>query len=634
MAQMRSAFALDAIKASVSRFRSDERGAMAFFMLFLLLIMLMIGGIAVDVMRFETRRVAMQQTMDRAVLAAANLTQKRTPTAIATDWFAKASLGTGLDMVSFGTPVISEVADVGLRRVTISSEVRSYNFFMDLLNVDYLEGPTNTQATQGVSNIEVILALDITGSMKDPASSGSTKRKIDALKESATEFIDIVKGQDSRGTVSIGIVPYASQVNMPAALRAKFNATKVSSWNGVANAGVPNIDCIEIPASTYTSTGLSTALAMPMASIADFRASSNTTVALKPSDYPVKSVFGNSVCGATPDDTATTGVDESLDPTRNHIMLPTMDEDDLKAKIASLAHGGNTSIAIGMRWASALIDESARPIYTALADSSVAGRPADNAGSSGTEDTRKIIVLMTDGEHVKNDYIVDAYKAGLSPIYRGADGNFAIRFSTTSTTPLNTGVRPGGSATNTCSGWVLSNYANREFFLPHMKRNSVKKKNLANEPEGQGTGTAVTAACDPQSWVAGPTWTNSGTVTQLDWSEVWRYLRVDYVARQLYVRSGVPGATNATTVLDTFRTTYISVSTLNTLLQQNCTAAKDAGIEIYGIAFAAPTNGQTQISNCSSSPKETYYFSATDNAKLTAAFKRIATDISALRLTQ
>ena len=87
-------------------------------------------------------------------------------------------------------------------------------------------------------------------------------------------------------------------------------------------------------------------------------------------------------------------------------------------------------------------------------------------------------------------------------------------------------------------------------------------------------------------------------------------------------------------MLDTFRTTYISVTTLNSLLQQNCTAAKDAGIEIYGIAFAAPANGQTQISNCSSSPKETYYFSATDNAKLTAAFKRIATDISALRLTQ
>ena len=81
-------------------------------------------------------------------------------------------------------------------------------------------------------------------------------------------------------------------------------------------------------------------------------------------------------------------------------------------------------------------------------------------------------------------------------------------------------------------------------------------------------------------------------------------------------------------------TTYISVASLDTLLQQNCTAAKDAGIEIYGIAFAAPTAGQTQIKNCSSSPKETYYFSATDNAKLTAAFKRIATDISALRLTQ
>jgi hypothetical protein len=329
-------------------------------------------------------------------------------------------------------------------------------------------------------------------------------------------------------------------------------------------------------------------------------------------------------------------VDESLDPTRNQIMLPTMDKDKLKTAIDRLVQGGNTSIAIGMRWASALIDETARPIYSALADSSVKGRPADNLTASGTEDTRKIIVLMTDGEHVSNNYIVDAYKTGLSPIYRGTDGNFAIRFSTTSSFPLITGLRPGSGTTAalSCSGWQLSNYANREYFVPHLKRNSVKPKVKAAEPEGAGTGTAVTAACDPLSWLAAPAWTGSGTVTQLDWSEVWRYLRVDYVARQLFVRSGVPTATNVTTVLDTFRTTYISVADLNTLLQQNCAAAKAAGIEIYGIAFAAPANGQTQISNCASTPKGTYYYDAANNSALTAAFKQIAVDISALRLTQ
>jgi hypothetical protein len=107
------------------------------------------------------------------------------------------------------------------------------------------------------------------------------------------------------------------------------------------------------------------------------------------------------------------------------------------------------------------------------------------------------------------------------------------------------------------------------------------------------------------------------------------------VIQQLYVRSGVSGATNYGTVEGTFRQTYLtSTSNMNSLLQQNCTAARNAGIEIYGIAFAAPTNGQNQINGCSSSPKENYYFNAVDGNALLAAFRAIATDISELRLTQ
>ena len=87
--------------------------------------------------------------------------------------------------------------------------------------------------------------------------------------------------------------------------------------------------------------------------------------------------------------------------------------------------------------------------------------------------------------------------------------------------------------------------------------------------------------------------------------------------------------------MNQFRGTYLSsVANMNALLQQNCTAARNAGIEIYGIAFAAPLNGSTQISNCSSSPKENYFFDAADSAKLSAAFRMIAVDISELRLTQ
>ena len=134
------------------------------------------------------------------------------------------------------------------------------------------------------------------------------------------------------------------------------------------------------------------------------------------------------------------------------------------------------------------------------------------------------------------------------------------------------------------------------------------------------------------AWRATPSWTGSGTAVQLDWSEVWRYLSISYVTRQLYGRSNT-GISN-TTLMDMFRTTYIPVATLNAILASNCAAAKTAGIEIYGIAFAAPANGQSVINNCASAPKTNYYFNSTNGTALDAAFQQIATNISELRLTQ
>lgn len=589
---------------SLRAFRDDERGAMAFFMIILFLMMIMFGGIAVDVMRFEWRRVALQQTMDRVALAAASLTQTRTPNAIATEWFDKV----GLDdeaMVDFGAPAVTALSDAGLRRVTITSKVRSENFFMTIFSDrEYLEGPAVTQAAQGVSQIEVMLVLDITGSMNDPAAAGDPKTKIQALRESAAQFVSIVKGNDSKNGVSIGLVPYASQVNLPVDLRQQFNETHVSSWDGVANAGVPFINCLEVPTSSFTTMALSTATAMPMASIADFNSITTSTNYLPNTDFPVSTTFGRAVCGTTPDDPNTPTTNEALN---NHVTLPTKNGATIEGKIARLTAGGNTSIALGMRWGAALMDQAARPIYNALVvpgEAGMAGRPADNASLQ----TRKIIILMTDGEHVANNHINDTFKVGPSPIYRGADGRFAMRFNASSATALNRNNRPP------CAG-------SREYFIPHLKPNS-------------DTSCSSSTSAGRVAWVSTPSWSGSGTVTQLDWSEVWRYMRFDYMVRQIYMRSNVTNITAYSTIANVFRKQYISAANLNTLLQQNCAAAKNAGVEIYGIAFAAPTNGQTQISNCSSDPKVNYYYNAADNGKLTAAFNQIAVDISELRLTQ
>jgi hypothetical protein len=260
----------------------------------------------------------------------------------------------------------------------------------------------------------------------------------------------------------------------------------------------------------------------------------------------------------------------------------------------------------------------------------MAGRPANN----NDNDTRKIIVVMTDGDHVSSRHIRDAYKTGLSPIYRGtADGRMAIRF-TTGGPALTNGLRPGLTAgTNTCSGWVLA--ADREYFVPHLKASSVRRRVNAAETEGNGTGTNVTGGCDPRAWLSTPSWTGSGVVRQLDWSEVWRYASVDWMVEQLYMRSNVVGATNYTTVYNTFVSNYLTNDAyMDSLLNTNCTAAKNAGIEVFGIVLGdASLVNPLPIQNCSS-PGTGYFYQVTNADDLNTAFEQIAVLISELRLTQ
>jgi Flp pilus assembly protein TadG len=594
-----TALVLNPLLARLVRFRDDEGGSMSYFFMLIFVLMIIFGGIAVDVMRFETRRVALQQTMDRAALAAASLTQTRTPQEVVEDWFGKAGLGADLPMVTFSDPTVAAIADAGLRRVTVSARVRSNNFFMGIFSDnEFLEGPSLTEAAQGVSQIEVMMVLDITGSMNssagmadDPATpvNEAAFSRIQALRMYADEFVQLVKANDRRDGVSIGVVPYAAQVNLPVNLRNQFNYTHLSSWNGVPNAGVPDIDCMEIPVSTYTTTGLSLSAPIPMAAVVDAGNDVSTT-----QNYlaPVGPTATSRACTTVADNPATPWNEARA----NQVMMPTKDGEVVREHIRRLVAAGNTYIAVGMRWGTALIDEQARPIYTAIGDASVQGRPADNSSIQ----TRKIIILMTDGEHVTNWHIVNAFKTGASPIWRGDDGRYAIRY-TNGGPALTNGTRPGCAGSNT-------------YFVPHLQ-------------------SAQTCMAD--AWRSTPSWPGSGTVRQLDWSEVWRYLRVSWVVRQLYMRSNVSGTNNFNTVIGQFRATYLgSTTNMDTLLQTNCTAARNAGIEIYGIAFNAPENGRTQIRNCSSSPKENYYFNASNGDLLRAAFRAIATDISELRLTQ
>lgn len=649
---------------------------MAIFVLILFVMMLLFGGIAVDVMRFEMRRVALQETMDRASLSASNVVipPTKTPQSVAQEWIDMADLGDYITY-DYAAPVITGNANATSRQTKITGKVRSYNWFMHMMDVPYFEAPTTSAAQQGEAKVEVIMALDITGSMAE--ASGSTT-KIAALRQAASNFVTILKynkdtsgnytiPKDPNNLISIGMVPFSSNVNVPVALRNQFTVSNLSSWNYVANQGVnsPNSlnNCFEINPSTFGTMALSRTTPIPMAAVAMVAASSpggvsvtaagaantngqNGGIVTVSQANPTATVYNSSSLMCNNGDNPSTGTDESAS---NLVQLPTTDITSLKAQILTLNPKGNTSIALGFRWASALIDETARPIYTALRGGvpGMSGRPADNLDSEGvthpdgSKGTRKIIVVMTDGTHVSSQHILNDFKSGPSPIWRGDDGKLAIRYTSSNMgyadPALTTGQRPGLTAnTNTCSGWVLA--ADREWFVPQLKANAVARK-VGNQAEGAGTGTSVTGGCDPRAWVAAsgtpsyPRWTGSGVVRQLDWSEVWRYASVDWVVEQLYMRSNVAGTSTYGPVYNMFVGNYLtSTANMDALLQTNCTAAKTAGVEVFGIILGnAVTPGPIQ--NCSS-PGTGYFYNVTNANDLNAAFEEIAKILSPLRLTE
>ena len=546
------------IPNALRRFRTEEDGMSAPLILMFFTTMILIGGIAMDVARFEHQRVAVQNTLDRAALAAANLDQGLDPEAVVQDFFDKAGYGDTLRSVD-----VVRGAGNSSRTVTIEAEARTYNYFMQWMDIDQLAANSATQAEQKITDIEIMMVLDVSGSMGEQATGGGTK--LAALKVAATEFVDTVMGANERGRVSIGIVPYNAQVNIGQALASQFNIQ-----NRINTVLVPRaIDyaCIEIPTTLFGAVALSQTTPMSMMTMAN-----------------VTSTTGGSGSYVNPPSVSPSWCRNNIG---SMILLPTKDAATVNTRIAALQANGNTSILLGMRWGTALLDPAARPVYNALIsaglmNSNMSDRPYNymDPNDIAARSVSKIVILMTDGAHVAHNRVLDAYKTGTSPIYRNPNDD---RYSV---------YHPRRSG--------------NKYWVPH-----------------NGT------------WQSGP-WGGAGVAVQLDYAQVWDQVSVNYAAYQFFGRAGQYTTTsigNTSQQSAAFSGQYASASSMDSLLRANCTAARNAGMIIYGIAFEAPASGQTAIRNCVSIPETSYYFNA-QGTSIRAVFRLIAAQITQLRLTQ
>ena len=557
----------------LQRFWADETGSLVIFALMLAMLMLMMGGIAVDVMRYESRRTSLQNTLDRSTLAAAALSQDRDARLVVNDYFLKAGLAEFLTSVTV-------TRGLNYRNVMATASADTNPLFMHMMGIDNFNADGMSMAEQRVNNVEVMLVLDVSGSM-------NSNSRIDNLKIAAKDFVSTVLSSDDEDKISIGIVPFNGQVNLGANLLAQFNAVNT---NGVIpGVNTANVNCVDLPATAYVG-----------ASLAQYAFA--TSVAPDPLSITADADTYSSYSAIAPN-----GGNKWCPPQGGNIVrLPSQNILELQGQIQGLTAIGATSINAGMRWGAGLLDPNSRAIYSDLIDKNampaiLEGRPYDYTDP----EAMKVLVLMTDGEHFAEDRVRDPYKSGLSKMFRSdADSAFSI---------FHASQVNAGTSTTLCNS--------RPYYVQHLNQWQARPWN----------GVApVSTDC----YVVGAT---TGAVEQT-WQQVWSVMRVAYVA---YYYFGVPLSFGNSTTRDSLYSSTLSAmrertqtTDMDSQLQQICTEAKNNNVIVYGIAFEAPAGGQTQIRACSTdAEKGTHYFNAA-GLQIKTAFNAIANNISQLRLTQ
>lgn len=118
----------------------------------------------------------------RATLAAASLTQELAPAAVVNDCFRKAGI---LDTLRS----VQVIQGLNFRNVDASAVTDTDPLFLKMIEIDDLDAAGRSTAEQRINNVEIMLVLDVSGSMNSNA-------RLVKLKEVAKKFITTVLGKD------------------------------------------------------------------------------------------------------------------------------------------------------------------------------------------------------------------------------------------------------------------------------------------------------------------------------------------------------------------------------------------------------------------------------------------------------
>lgn len=375
-------------------FGSEEDGAITIFACFMVFMMLMICGIAVDLMQNEMTRTRVQNTLDRAILAASDLDQPLPADDVVDDYFAKSGMTDFLDTVSI-TPGADQPTS-NYRIVSAQARTRTPSPYMRLTGVSSLPVFTSGTAEEAIEKTEISLVLDISGSMR-------FNDRIGKLRVAANDFIAAVLEGSAADTTSMNIVPYAGQVNPGRFIFDRAGGVPFASFytdNGGDDVpygtflkdedgndltdedGNPIFlpynqisSCLELSSADFDNINLPSGGYSQVAYFMNW-----------PIDWPTMS------WGWCPQDT------NSIRYAQNNI-------GQLQTFINNIRLNDGTGTHYGMKYGVALLNPTSQSAFAAMNEEGIIPDAfADRPAAFDDTETRKVIVLMTDGK------ITDQYR--------------------------------------------------------------------------------------------------------------------------------------------------------------------------------------------------------------------------------
>ena len=196
-------------------------------------------GTAVDMGRVQIVQSRMQNALDAAGLAVGTEVSTVNVTTETSKYFYANFPANYLGTTITTGPTATPTTDNSVINLAVSGTVSTT--FMRIFNINSMTVSATSQITRSASGMELVLVMDNTGSMADPAGGGVSK--IQAAKTAATTMLNTLYGSSTtQPNLWVGLVPFSQAVNIGTANSGWTTANSFdwgpspSAWYGCVDA--------------------------------------------------------------------------------------------------------------------------------------------------------------------------------------------------------------------------------------------------------------------------------------------------------------------------------------------------------------------------------------------------------------